>query len=98
MQICFNNKKNLNRLHKISFSSRYFNIDIIKLCEKLSIDSSDQLQIQCEYIRGQFLENCAQLLHPRPKFLTAFSGEEVEHQKIENFYRHLWLNYAKEPN
>ena len=29
--------------------------------------------------RGQFLENCAQLLGPTPNFLTAFSGEEVEH-------------------
>ena len=35
----------------------------------------------------QFLENCVKLLHPASKFLTAFSGEEVERQFLElNFF------------
>ena len=31
---------------------------------------------------GRFLKNCAQLLRPEPNRLTAFSGEEVERQKM----------------
>ena len=34
---------------------------------------------------GQFVEQCAQLLHPAPNFLTAFSGEEVKPQKMFSF-------------
>ena len=39
-------------------------------------------------IRGQFLENWVQLLHPAPNFLIALSGKEDEHQKMTNFLWH----------
>ena len=48
--------------------------------------------------RGRFLENCAQLLHRTPNFLTVFLGVEIEHQKMTNFYICLQLFQAKNPD
>ena len=47
-------------------------------CVMLDPIHSHIFDINC----SQFLGNCAQLLRPGPNFLTAYSGEEVEHQKM----------------
>ena len=56
------------------------------------------LNLKCLIVCDHFLVNCAQLLHPRPNFLTAFLGEEVKHLWVADFYRHLWFNKAKNSN
>ena len=47
---------------------------------------------------SRFLKIWAQILHRGPNFLNAFLGVEVEHQKMTNFHRYLWLYQAKNPN
>ena len=69
-------------------------IELLKFCNSVL-----RSFLSAEYsTRGQFLEHCAQLLRPAPNFLTALSGEEVEHQKMANFYRHLYFHSSKNPN